>query len=205
MLNKPERAHRVSFPRRDLHLVMARRAPGTSVRFRVLIDGQPPLDAHGSDVDAQGSGAVTEQRLYQLVRQAAPIVDRQFGIEFLGSRRRSLRVHVRLSRRATTNFWEIAQGTISEAINRPRRGLLVSRLLRCVGHTSYPLRYRRIADDLKPPSGLPQVGSTSKHHDRHRASPLFEAIGRNAQRPYQFDWRTCAQKRRSISRRGRVS
>jgi hypothetical protein len=32
------------------------------VRFRVLIDGQPPGAAHGIDVDAQGNGTVTEQR-----------------------------------------------------------------------------------------------------------------------------------------------
>ena len=47
-------------------------APGTSVRFRVLIDGQPPGAAHGIDVDEQGNGTVTEQRLYQLIRQPSP-------------------------------------------------------------------------------------------------------------------------------------
>jgi len=60
-------------------------APGTSVRFRVLIDGKPPGAAHGVDVDALGKGAVTEQRTYQLIRQPKPIVDRQFEIEFLDS------------------------------------------------------------------------------------------------------------------------
>ena len=39
--------------------------------------------AHGSDVDADGNGTATEQRLYQLVRQPKPIADRQFEIEFL--------------------------------------------------------------------------------------------------------------------------
>jgi thiol-disulfide isomerase/thioredoxin len=71
------------FHARDLHLVMGPVAPGTSVRFRVLIDGQPPGPAHGLDIDAQGNGTVTEQRLYQLIRQAQPIVDREFQIEFL--------------------------------------------------------------------------------------------------------------------------
>jgi thiol-disulfide isomerase/thioredoxin len=71
------------FHARDLHLVMGPVAPGTSVRFRVLIDGQPPGAAHGQDVDAQGYGAVTEQRLYQLIRQPKPISDRVFEIEFL--------------------------------------------------------------------------------------------------------------------------
>jgi hypothetical protein len=41
----------------DLHLVMGPVAPGTSVRFRVLIDGQTPGAAHG--VDEQGNGMVT--------------------------------------------------------------------------------------------------------------------------------------------------
>ena len=53
------------------------------MRFRVLIDGQAPGAAHGIDVDEQGNGAVTEQRLYQLIRQPKPIADRQFEIEFL--------------------------------------------------------------------------------------------------------------------------
>jgi Thioredoxin like C-terminal domain len=39
--------------------------------------------AHGSDVDDQGNGTVTEQRLYQLIRQPMPITDRLFEIEFL--------------------------------------------------------------------------------------------------------------------------
>ena len=71
------------FHARDLHLVMGPRARGTSVRFRVLIDGKPPGAAHGIDVDHQGNGAVTEQRLYQLIRQPKPIAGRQFEIEFL--------------------------------------------------------------------------------------------------------------------------
>jgi hypothetical protein len=71
------------FHARDLHLVMGPAAPDTSVRFRVLIDGQPPGAAHGIDADEQGYGTATEQRLYQLVRQPEPIADRQFKIKFL--------------------------------------------------------------------------------------------------------------------------
>ena len=71
------------FHARDLHLVMGPAAAGTSVRFRVTIDGQPPGAAHGLDVDEQGMGTVTGQRLYQLIRQPKPIADRQFEIEFL--------------------------------------------------------------------------------------------------------------------------
>jgi hypothetical protein len=71
------------FHARDLHLVMGPAAGTTSVRFKVSIDGQPPAAAHGDDVDEQGRGTVTEQRLYQLIRQSRPITDRQFEIEFL--------------------------------------------------------------------------------------------------------------------------
>jgi hypothetical protein len=71
------------FHARDLHLVMGPAARGTSVRFRVFLDGQAPGAAHGSDVDEQGNGTDTEQRLYQLIRQPNPIADRQFEIEFL--------------------------------------------------------------------------------------------------------------------------
>jgi thiol-disulfide isomerase/thioredoxin len=71
------------FHARDLNLVMGPAARGTPVRFRVLIDGQPPGAAHGADVDEQGNGTVTEQRLYQLIRQPKPVADRQFEIEFL--------------------------------------------------------------------------------------------------------------------------
>jgi thiol-disulfide isomerase/thioredoxin len=71
------------FHARDLHLVMGPAAPGTSVRFRILIDGQPPGTAHGADTDDQGNGAVTQQRLHQLVRQPGRITDRTFEITFL--------------------------------------------------------------------------------------------------------------------------
>jgi thiol-disulfide isomerase/thioredoxin len=71
------------FHARDLHLVMGPSARGTSVRFRVFIDGLPPGAAQGVDVDEQGSGMVSDQRLYQLIRQPGDIADRLFEIEFL--------------------------------------------------------------------------------------------------------------------------
>jgi len=71
------------FHARDLHLVMGPAQHGTPVRFRVLIDGQAPGAARGADVDEQGSGTVTEQRLHQLIRQPGPITDRTFEITFL--------------------------------------------------------------------------------------------------------------------------
>jgi thiol-disulfide isomerase/thioredoxin len=71
------------FHARDLHLVMGPGTKGRAVRFRVLIDGEPPGSARGEDIDEQGYGTVSEQRLYQLIRQRAPIDDRHFEIEFL--------------------------------------------------------------------------------------------------------------------------
>jgi thiol-disulfide isomerase/thioredoxin len=82
-LNKANGRIAYRFHARDLHLVMGSAARGTSVRFRMLIDGQPPGAAHGIDVDKPGNGTVSEQRLYQLIRQPKPIADRQFDIEFL--------------------------------------------------------------------------------------------------------------------------
>ena len=70
------------FHARDVHLVMGPSRPGSPVRFRVTIDGQPPGAAHGLDVDESGNGAAVEQRLYQLLRQPKPIVDRTVAIEF---------------------------------------------------------------------------------------------------------------------------
>jgi len=71
------------FHARDLHLVLGPGADGKPVRFKVTIDGQAPGDAHGTDVAPDGSGTVTEQRLYQLVRQPGAVQDRTFSIEFL--------------------------------------------------------------------------------------------------------------------------
>ncbi|AZQ53042.1 cytochrome c biogenesis protein DipZ [Burkholderia cenocepacia] len=71
------------FHARDLHLVLGPGANGQRVRFRVTLDGAAPGAAHGTDVDAQGYGTVTGQRLYQLVRQTGAIADRTFAIEFL--------------------------------------------------------------------------------------------------------------------------
>jgi hypothetical protein len=85
LLNEPNGriAHR--FDARDVHLVMGPPARGSSVPFRVFIDGEPPGDAAGSDVGADGSGTIVEQRMYQLIRQRGPITDRLFEIEFLES------------------------------------------------------------------------------------------------------------------------
>lgn len=85
VLNAPNGKITYVFHARDLHLVMGPVTKGKSARFRVLIDGHPPGPAHGADVDEQGNGTVTEQRLHQLIRQpmgAGGIQDHEFQIEF---------------------------------------------------------------------------------------------------------------------------
>ena len=71
------------FHARDLHMVLGPTAAGASVRFRIRIDGQAPGADHGVDTDDQGLGRVQAPRMYQLVRQAGPVTDRLFEIEFL--------------------------------------------------------------------------------------------------------------------------
>jgi thiol-disulfide isomerase/thioredoxin len=83
LLNKSSGRIAYRFHARDVHLVMGPAAPGTAVRFRVRLDGQAPATAHGVDIDDQGIGTVSQQRLYQLIRQPNAIADRLFEIEFL--------------------------------------------------------------------------------------------------------------------------
>jgi cytochrome c biogenesis protein CcdA/thiol-disulfide isomerase/thioredoxin len=76
------------FHARDLHLVLGPSADGKPVRFRVTIDGAAPGANHGSDIDENGNGTVTGQRLYQLVRQKSDggtggVADHTFEIRFL--------------------------------------------------------------------------------------------------------------------------
>jgi thiol-disulfide isomerase/thioredoxin len=70
------------FHARDLHLVLGPSRDGKPVKFRISIDGAAPGNDHGADVGADGTGVVTQQRLYQLVRQNGKVVDRTFTIEF---------------------------------------------------------------------------------------------------------------------------
>jgi thiol-disulfide isomerase/thioredoxin len=81
--NDPDARIAFRFHARDLNLVMGPVSAGSSVRFRVFLDGQPATEAHGTDVDDAGAGTVREQRTYQLIRQRGPIADRTFEIEFL--------------------------------------------------------------------------------------------------------------------------
>jgi cytochrome c biogenesis protein CcdA/thiol-disulfide isomerase/thioredoxin len=71
------------FHARDLHLVLGPSPDGYPVRFVVTIDGKAPSAAHGVDVDPEGNGVVTSQRLYQLVRDPGAVADHTFEIRFL--------------------------------------------------------------------------------------------------------------------------
>src|SRR6185312_5174699 len=84
VLNSPVGSIIYRFHARDLHLVLVPGPDGKPIRFRVTIDGKQPSDDHGTDTDASGSGVVTSQKLYQLVRQHGEIADKTFQIEFLG-------------------------------------------------------------------------------------------------------------------------
>ena len=85
LLNEPGGRLSFAFHARDVNLVMGPMTAGTAVPFRVLLDGEPVGAAHGTDVDADGQGTVSEQNTYQLVRQVEGVADRVFEIEFLGA------------------------------------------------------------------------------------------------------------------------
>ena len=81
VLNKKDGGIVYRFHARDLHLVLGP-AGQNPVHFRVTIDGAAPKDSHGADIDADGNGTVTGQRLYQLIRQSGPVTDHTFEIRF---------------------------------------------------------------------------------------------------------------------------
>jgi cytochrome c biogenesis protein CcdA/thiol-disulfide isomerase/thioredoxin len=83
VLNEPDGTIVYRFHARDLHLVLGPGPDGKPVRFHVTVDGAAPGSDHGADVDADGQGTVTGQRLYQLIRQNGKIGDRTFEIRFL--------------------------------------------------------------------------------------------------------------------------
>ena len=82
VLNGAEGAILFRFHARDVNLVMGPPERGTDVAFRVLVDGEPPGAAHGLDVDEEGHGTLSQQRLYQLIREPGSIADRTFEIGF---------------------------------------------------------------------------------------------------------------------------
>ena len=81
-LDEPGGSISYRFHARDAHLVLAAgaRAP---IPFRVLLDGRPPGDAHGVDIDEAGNGVLDDGRLYQLVREHDSIRERTLEITFL--------------------------------------------------------------------------------------------------------------------------
>lgn len=83
MLNRAGGSIVYRFSARDLHLVLGPSSNGKPVRFQVTIDGKAPGRDHGSDIDAQGYGAISETRLYQLVRQSGAVREHVFEIRFL--------------------------------------------------------------------------------------------------------------------------
>jgi thiol-disulfide isomerase/thioredoxin len=83
VLNRADGRIAFRFHARDVHLVLRQRERGTSVPLRVLVDGAPPGDAHGLDVDAQGHGTLLEPRLYQLIRRRGSVTERTFEMTFL--------------------------------------------------------------------------------------------------------------------------
>ena len=70
------------FNGRDLHLVLGPMKDGHAVHFRVRLDGKEPGDSKGADIAADGSGEVTEQRLYQLIRLTHPGDEHTVEIDF---------------------------------------------------------------------------------------------------------------------------
>jgi thiol-disulfide isomerase/thioredoxin len=70
------------FHSRDLHFVLAPASIDKAVRLTVKLDGVAPGADCGVDTMADGSGSLTEPRLYQLIRQKGRVTDRTFEIEF---------------------------------------------------------------------------------------------------------------------------
>ena len=99
------------FEGRDLNLVLAPPASGAPVRFAVLLDGQPPGDAHGLDVDESGEGTLSEPRMYQLVRQRGPDPPADVRDHVRRPGRARVRVHLRLMRQ----FWAVGRNPVTVA------------------------------------------------------------------------------------------
>jgi thiol-disulfide isomerase/thioredoxin len=67
------------FEARDVNLVLTADEP---LSFTVRLDGEPPGDAHGVDIDASGAGVLSEPRMYQLIRHPSGAGQRTFEITF---------------------------------------------------------------------------------------------------------------------------
>jgi thiol-disulfide isomerase/thioredoxin len=80
--NRPGCRIAFRFDARDVNLVLRARERGACVPFQVLVDGEPPGEDGGVDVDVQGQGTLIQPRLYQLVRERGSIAERTFAIDF---------------------------------------------------------------------------------------------------------------------------
>ncbi|CAI1200418.1 cytochrome c biogenesis protein DipZ [Serratia quinivorans] len=81
-LNAPNGRIVYRFHARDLHLVLGPVSGGKPVAFKVTLDGKAPGEMHGADIAPDGRGVVTDQRLYQLIRQTDGAGEHTFSIEF---------------------------------------------------------------------------------------------------------------------------
>jgi hypothetical protein len=80
--NAPSGRIAFRFEARDVHLVMGPSREASDIPFRVLLDGETPGEAAGTDVGADGTGKLDFPRMYQLIRQRRSIEPRLFEIEF---------------------------------------------------------------------------------------------------------------------------
>ncbi|CAI0996282.1 thiol-disulfide oxidoreductase [Serratia quinivorans] len=81
-LNAPNGRIIYRFHARDLHLVLGPVSGGKPVAFKVTLDGKAPGEMHGADIAPDGRGVVTDQQLYQLIRQNDGAGEHTFSIEF---------------------------------------------------------------------------------------------------------------------------
>ncbi len=81
-LNSSQGSIYYRFKARDLHLVLGPSEKGKNIRFKVLIDGKPPMENHGLDIDQNGNGIITDEKLYQLIRIKGDIGEHDFEIQF---------------------------------------------------------------------------------------------------------------------------
>lgn len=82
VLDEPGGRVAFRFHARDINLVMGPTPAGARIPFRVLLDGRPPGDAHGADVDPSGVGVVDRQDTFQLIRRSATPADAVAELEF---------------------------------------------------------------------------------------------------------------------------
>jgi len=164
VLNRPDGRIAFRFHARDVHLVMGPRLRGGSVPFRVLVDGDPPGDAHGLDVGEEGQGTVDEQRLLPADSPARSDRRPDLRDRLRRARRRGLRVHVRLGppSRLTGRGWSQPRTTPTD-----RRAVVRSSRWRFAGGRSG-----------SSPSGSPPDAESPRRIARPNSSAVRASAGR---------------------------